>query len=70
MEDSKDDKKDDKVINFHQMELDDRILKVKWTNIQNYYFFNQEKINKISGNSEAWMDHTDNDSRERDTTDT
>lgn len=33
MEDSKDDKKDDKIINFHQMELDDRILKVKWTNI-------------------------------------
>lgn len=28
MEDSKDDKKEVKTLNFHQMELDDRILKV------------------------------------------
>jgi hypothetical protein len=32
MEDVKEDKKDDKSINFHQMELDDRILKVKHEN--------------------------------------
>lgn len=29
MEDTKDDKKEVKTLNFHQMELDDRILKVK-----------------------------------------
>jgi hypothetical protein len=28
IEDKKDDKKEVKVVNFHQMELDDRILKV------------------------------------------
>lgn len=28
IEDSKDDKKEAKTLNFHQMELDDRILKV------------------------------------------
>ena len=28
MEDLKDDKKEEKTLNFHQMELDDRILKV------------------------------------------
>lgn len=29
MDELKDDKKDSKTLNFHQMELDDRILKVK-----------------------------------------
>lgn len=32
MEDVKEDVKDDKSINFHQMELDDRILKVNSMN--------------------------------------
>lgn len=33
IEDSGDEKKEKKVLNFHQMELDDRILKVNKTEI-------------------------------------
>lgn len=43
MEDIKDDKKDNKTINFHQMELDDRILKVIIRISLKYNFSNQKK---------------------------
>ena len=42
MEDTKDEKKEPKTVNFHQMELDDRILKVKRENF--IKFFNQERF--------------------------
>lgn len=71
MEDVKEDKKDDKTINFHQMELDDRILKVKLVKHQNYNLTNKNKNFKIpSGDSETRLDHTDVDSRESNSADT
>jgi hypothetical protein len=36
MEDSTDDKKEAKTLNFHQMELDDRILKVNLEENENF----------------------------------
>lgn len=47
MEDTKDDNKDNKSINFHQMELDDRILKVRNFNILKILIVN---IPMLSGN--------------------
>lgn len=40
MDDSKEDIKEDKSINFHQMELDDRILKVEYKKNQKKRVYN------------------------------
>jgi hypothetical protein len=62
MEDTKDDNKEDKTINFHQMELDDRILKVKARNFDFNFVFNFQLL--FPGNCQARLDISHNDSRE------
>lgn len=67
MESIKEDNKEVKAINFHQMELDDRILKVNTT----LSLTKQESkyINFISGNSKTRMDYAHYDPGESDSND-
>lgn len=63
MEDLKEDKKEAKSLNFHQMELDDRILKVRhWKREKNLSLFFKKIF--ILGDSKTWLDITDIDTRE------
>lgn len=61
MEDNKDDKKEAKTVNFHQMELDDRILKVNRGNFQKII---NSKLKIFLGDCKARLDQSDDDSRE------
>lgn len=66
MEDNKDDKKEAKTVNFHQMELDDRILKVNSGNSQE--IINAE-LKIFLGDCKARLDQSDDDSRESNSAD-
>lgn len=65
IKDEKEDKKEDKVLNFHQMELDDRILKVNMN--FNVLFHFQHAF--LIGDSKIGMDSTDNHTGECDSFD-
>lgn len=66
MEDSKDDKKEAKTVNFHQMELDDRILKVNSGNSQKNI---NAELKIFLGDRKARLDQSDDDSRESNSAD-
>lgn len=65
MDDIKDDKKEAKTVNFHQMELDDRILKVSST-----YPTTKLSVTKyFPGDCQAGLVVTDSNPRESDSSD-
>lgn len=66
MEDNKDDKKETKTVNFHQMELDDRILKVNSRKSQK---IKNVKLKIFLGDCKARLDQSDDDSRESNSAD-
>jgi hypothetical protein len=64
MEDTKDDNKEDKTINFHQMELDDRILKVIHEILTSTSLNFTFHFQLFAGNRQARLVVSNHDSRE------